>query len=244
MSATATIAGRELRAFFLSPGGYVVAALYLAASGLFFVRHVFAQGEPATLRPVFAFSMLMFVLICPAIAMRSISEELRLGTFEVLMTSPVRSAQIILGKFAAALAFLVVLLAPTLLYVGALEAYGRPDYGELAAGYLGLVLAGAAFLAGGILASTLTASQVVAYLVTFFFWVLVLLVANLLPSADLLPVEARRGAARVLHGLDPMARLGDFAIGLIDSAGIVYFVSVTVVLLVAAVASLEARRWR
>lgn len=244
MTALLAITGRELRAFFLTPGGYVVAALFMLANGWFFVRHVFGPGEMATLRPVFAFGMVIFILMCPAITMRMISEELRLGTIETLMTAPVTEAQVILGKFAAALLFLALLLAPTALFVVALERYGRPDYGELMCGYLGLVLAASLFLASGILASTLTANQVVAYLITVFFWLLLILLTRGLPQTDLLPAAWRDGAAAALAAVDPDRRMRDFSIGLVDTANVVYFASASAVLLVAAILALGARRWR
>ena len=244
MNGVLAISGRELRAFFLSPGGYVVAAMFMVANGWLFVRHVFSPGEIATLRPVFAFGMIVFVLVCPAVSMRLISEELRLGTIETLMTSPITTSQIIAGKFIAAMGFLAALLLPTLGFVVALEVYGRPDYGELACGYMGLLMAGGLFLSSGILASTLTANQVVAYLITVFFWLLVILLTKGLPQTDLLPVAWRDGAAGLLGFIDTEWRMRDFSIGLLDTANIVYFVSATVIMLVAASRSLEVRRWR
>jgi ABC-2 type transport system permease protein len=217
MRAASAIAGRELRAYFLTPGGYVVAALFTLLNGLLFVRLVFNQGDVAALRPIFGFSMIAFMLVCPAITMRAISEEL---------------------------GFLVLLLVPTLIYVVALEAYGRPDYGELACGYLGVILAGSAYLASGVLASTLTSSQVVAYLVTVFFWLILLLATSLLPQVELLPAVWRDAWSGALFALDPNPRLRDFAIGLVDTADVVYFGSVTILLLIASVRSLDARRWR
>ena len=243
MRQAAAIAGRELRATLLAPGPYVVAALFCLATGWFFCRHVLAPGGPATLRPVFAFAMLVFIFVCPAITMRALSDEVRTGTIEGLMTSPVSSGQIVVGKFLGALGFLGLLLVPTLVYVAALELYGRPDYGELACGYLGLVLAGAAFLASGILASTLTASQVVAYLITVFFWMLLILIAKGLPASDLLG-GLRDPVARWAAVLDPDVRLRDFAIGLFDTAHVVYFVTTCAVMLIGAAQALEARRWR
>jgi ABC-2 type transport system permease protein len=244
LSATLAISGRELRAFFLSPGGYVVAALFMLANGWFFVRHVFGPGEMATLRPVFAFSMVVFVLVCPALTMKMISEELRLGTIETLFTCPITETQIVLGKFAAALAFLSLLLVPTAVFVAALEIYGRPDYGELLCGYLGVILAASLFLASGMLASALTANQVVAYLITVFFWLLVILLTRGLPQSDLLPVAWRDAAAGLLAAIDPDRRMRDFSIGLVDTANVVYFVSATAVLLAAAIQALALRRWR
>jgi len=243
VKAVAAIAGREMRAYFLSPGGYVIGALYLLVNGWLFVRYVFNPGEMATLRPVFSFSMLAFMLICPAVTMRVVSEELRLGTIEILLTAPVRTADIILGKYAAALGFLVLLLAPTLVFVAALEIYGRPDYGELLCGYLGVLLAGSVYLASGILASTLTASQVVAYLITVFFWIIVLLTTKGVLQTDLLPVAWQARADVLVIAADPELRLRDFAIGLFDSSNFVYFGSLTIVLLIASARSLEARRW-
>ena len=244
MRAASAIAGREIRAYFLSPGGYVIAALYLLVNGWLFVRYVFNPGEVATLRPIFSFSMLAFMLICPAVTMRMISEELRLGTIETLMTGPVRSAEIIFGKYLAALGFLSLLLAPTLVFVVALEVYGRPDYGELVCGYLGVLLAGSVYLASGILASTLTASQVVAYLITVLFWIIVLLATKGVLQTDLLPGAWQERVADVVIAADPAMRLADFAIGLFDSAHVVYFGSLTLVLLIASAGSLETRRWR
>ncbi len=238
------IAGRELRAYFLSPGGYVVASLFLGANGLFFARYVFRQGEVASLRPVFAFSMVVFVLLCPAITMRMISEELRHGTIEMLMTSPVSAAEIILGKFAAAVGFLVLLVLPTGVFVLALELYGRPDYGELFCGYLGLILAGSVYLASGILASTLTSNQVIAYLVTVFCWILLLLTVKGLPGSEILPPASRESLSDLLVALDPDLRVRDFAIGLFDSANVVYFSTAVLFLLIASVTSLGMRRLR
>ena len=237
MSRLLALAGRELRSYFLSPGGYIIIALFLLTSGFAFVR-LFESGQPASLRGVFELGTWMLMFICPAISMRAISEERRLGTFEMLMTCPVSEGEVIVGKFIAMLGFLVLMLVPTAVHVAALELYGRPDYGELLCGYLGMILVGSAYLASGVLASTLTTSQVVAFLLTLFFWV------GLVLGAKLLPGNVPEPWASGVFAADPDPRLRDFAIGLIDTSNIVYFVSLTVLFLAAAVRSLEARRWR
>ena len=236
MSRSLTIAGRELRAYFLSPTGYVVAALFLLLLGIVFIVRAFDQGQPASLRPVFDIGAWVLLFICPAISMRAISEERRLGTFEALMTCPVSETEVILGKFGAGVGLLCLILAPTALYVLALELYGRPDYGELASGYLGMLLAGSAYLATGLLASTLTNSQVVAFLVTMFFWLIVSV------STKVLPPLLTETWARPIFAVDPDLRLKDFAMGLIDTSNVVYFASIIVIFLIGAVKSLEARR--
>ena len=237
MSRTLAIARRDFASYFLTPTGYVVTALYLLFTGGFFL-YGFQPGQTATMRPVFEYGAWALLFIGPAISMRMISEEMRTGTAEMLMTSPVSETSVIAGKFIAAAWFLVVMLLPTGVYVMALELYGRPDYGELASGYLGVFCAGLAYLASGLFASTLTSSQLVAFMVALFFW-LVLSV-----GAKMVPAYLPEPWAQIAVLLDPDLRLRDFAIGLIDSANIVFFAAIAVFFLAAAVKSLEARRWR
>jgi len=233
-----TIAARELPAYLLSPAGYVITALFLLITGFLFAFAGFEQGQSASLRPTFEVITWVLLFICPAVAMRTISEELRSGTFEALMTAPVTEAEVVVGKFLGSAAFLILMLLPTGIYAVALELYGRPDYGELLCGYLGVILAGAAYLAGGILASTLTSSQVVAFLLSVFFWV------ALVFSTKLLPARLDDNWADLVRALDPDLRLQNFSIGLLDTSDVVYFLSMTALLLTAAVKSLQVRRLR
>jgi ABC-2 type transport system permease protein len=231
------VAGRELRSYFLSPVGYIIIGLFVFLAGLIFIARVFHQGQPASMRPVFEWGTWLLLIICPAITMRAISEERRLGTFEMLMTCPVSDAEVIIGKFLGAFGFLVLMLLPTAAHIAVLESFGRPDYGEMLCGYLGMVLAGTAYVATGLLASTLTTSQVVAFLLTLFFWL------GLAIGTKLLPQHLPEPWAAAAFSLDPDPRLRDFAIGLIDSSNVVYFLSFAIVFVIAAVGSLGARRW-
>jgi ABC-2 type transport system permease protein len=235
---TVTIAGREWRALLLSPAGWIIASLFLLMSSVIFSVASFDEGRPASLRSVFEWGMWMFLLVCPAISMRAIAEERRQGTFELLMTSPVRESQIVMGKFIGALGFLIAMLIPTVVYVVVLERHGRPDYGELACGYLGLLLCGSAYLASGIFASTLSASQTVAFLLTMFFWVV------LSAAAKLIPGYVHSPWSDAVFAADPDPRLHDFAIGLVDTSNIMYFVSITIVFLAASAKLLQVGRWR
>ncbi len=236
MTPVLTITQRELRAYFLSPGGYIILALFLLVSGGFFWSQCLQTGQIATLRPVFSVGTWLLTFIAPAVTMRLISEEYRAGTLEMLMTCPIHEFHVVLGKYLASLIFLLIMLLPTVSYVVALELFGRPDYGELLCGYLGLILAGSAYLACGILASTFTNSQAVAFLVALFFWLILGFGAKLLPHY-LEPVPSR-----IVFALDPDLRLRDFVIGLIDTSNVVYFLSLTFVFLVAATKTLQARR--
>jgi ABC-2 type transport system permease protein len=265
VSVTLTIARRELLAFLLTPVGWLVTAMFLFFTSLVYfvaspmlVGGGFSEGQPASLRSFFQIGVWVFIVIGPALSMRTISEELRLGTIESLLTAPVSEAEVIIGKFLGCLGFLLVMLLPTLVYVVALEWYGRPDYGELLTGYAGMILLGAACLATGILASTLTASQMLAYLITIFLWLILLIATMLLPylatlagglaeaegnsAALVVLLDAGQQAARFLGGGNPLLRVQGFVIGLVDTFNIVYFLVVIVVSLVTAVKALELRK--
>lgn len=266
MKPIAAIARRELASYLLTPTGYVIAALFLFFTSLVYfvvapllLTTGFTQGQPASLRMFFQIGIWVLFLIAPAISMRTFSEELRLGTLESLMTAPVTDTHVVVGKFAGALGFLVIMLLPTLIFVYALERFGRPDYGELACGYLGLILVGGAFLASGVLASVLTSSQALAYILTVFFWMIFLLGTGALPklasvaeglsgrpgnSAQLEWILHKgRALASFLAVGNPMTRAHGFIIGLLDTFNIVFFVSFAAVFLVVAVKALGMRRW-
>lgn len=266
MRATLAVAGRELRSYLLTPTGWVVAALFLLLTGAIqfvvapqLVGGGFASGRPASLRVFFETGAWTFIVLGPALSMRMLSEELRTGTLEILMTSPIRDSGIVVGKFLGGLGFLALVLAPTLVYVLALEIHGRPDYGEIACGYVGLLLLGSALLATGVLFSALTASQPLAYLLTLFAWLLLLLATMGLPAlagaVEALGARPDAGAlarglamaadsaARLAEAANPIARLRGFVIGLFDSANVVYFAAVSAVALFAATRALGLRRW-
>ncbi|MEM7229562.1 MAG: ABC transporter permease [Planctomycetota bacterium] len=237
MSRAMTIAGREWRAYFLSTSGYVITALFALFAGLFFVRYAFANGQVASMRPVFASGTWILAFIAPAITMRLLSEEFRMHTYETLITAPVRHGDIIVGKYLGAMGLLIIMLAPTLVFMVLLERYGRPDYGEVACGYLGLLLAGSAYVASGLFVSTLTSSQPVSFLVTMFFWITIGL------GTKELPAMVPDWLATFVYAADPELRLRDFTIGLIDSSNVVYFVAITAFFLIASMQSLAARKW-
>ena len=236
MSNITVIAVRELRSYFLLPSGYVVGALFLLTNGLVFLSGVFLPGQPATLRAVFGFNVVVLLFLCPAITMRSVCEERRLGTYELLAASPAGTTAFVLGKFLASMGYLLVLLLPTLALVILLEIYGRPDPGEIATGYLGMILIGGMYLASGIFASTVTASQTIAYLLTIFFWILVSL------GRASLPAWIGPDAWSMISPWDPFLRMEDFTIGLIDTSSLIFFVSLATFFLIASIVVLETER--
>jgi ABC-type transport system involved in multi-copper enzyme maturation permease subunit len=202
------------------PTGAIVASLFALTCGIVFVAQVLHPGSIATMRPVFEFAAWLILFLCPAITMRLIAEERRVGTWELLLSSPASSFEITKGKFLAAFAFMCVVIATTFPLVFVLELYAEVDYGAVASGYLGLLLLGGAVIGTGLVISASTTSQTVAYLVTTFIWLTLSLATKVLPSY----VPTR--FADIIFAIDPDLRTGEFAIGLIDTANIVYFMSI------------------
>jgi ABC-2 type transport system permease protein len=233
-----TIACREYCSLFRIPLGWVVVALFLALSGAVFSGRGLQPGQPATMRPFFEIWWTLLVIVAPAISMRLFSDELRSGTIEPLLTAPVAEAVVVLGKYAAAVMFLITLLAPTVAYVALLEALSRPDYGPILAGYLGILLLGMLYLSVGCLASSLTSSQTLAFLGTFFALFLVEILA--LVAAPVAPPVVRS----FLYALSVDQRMSDFARGLIDMKHVVFFLVASAWFLALASLALESRRWR
>jgi ABC-2 type transport system permease protein len=227
---------RDLRSLFCVSTGPIVAALFSCLSAVAFISGVFDQGGIATMRPVFDFSTWLLILLCPAITMRLIAEERRVGTWDLLLASPISSFQLAKGKFVAALGFLLFVLLTTAPLILVLEIYAQPDYGAILSGYLGLLLLGGAVLATGIVVSTLTSSQTVAYLVTTFFWLTLSLGTKVIPT--LVPTRF----ADFVFAFDPDLRTSAFSVGLFDSSGVVYFLSIMVVMVLVAAFAVDRTR--
>jgi ABC-2 type transport system permease protein len=238
MSRALTVAMREYGSFFRIPLGWVVIALFMCLSAVFFAQRTLVPGNPAELREFFGIWWGLLLFISPAISMRLVSEELRSGTIEPMLTSPVGEWTIVMGKYLASVLFLITMLLPTLAFVGVLAWLSRPDYGAIGAGYLGLVLLGMLYLAVGTLASCLTSSQTLAFLGTLF----VLFVLDLAPSR--LAAQAPEQWAALLFKLSPSFRVADFARGLIDTSTIAFFVLGSFWFVALAAITLQSRRWR
>lgn len=238
MSRALTVAMREYGSFFRIPLGWVVIALFMCLSAVFFAQRTLVPGNPAELREFFGIWWGLLLFISPAISMRLVSEELRSGTIEPMLTSPVGEWTIVMGKYLASVLFLITMLLPTLAFVGVLAWLSRPDYGAIGAGYLGLVLLGMLYLAVGTLASCLTSSQTLAFLGTLF----VLFVLDLAPSR--LAAQAPEQWAALLFKLSPSFRVADFARGLIDTSTIAFFLLGSFWFVALAAITLQSRRWR
>jgi len=246
MSAFLATLSRELRAYFFSPLAYIVMAVLLVVNGFIFWLIVSFLSDPrastgAPLELFFGqtfFFWLILLFMTPVLTMRLLSEERRSGTIEVLMTAPITEAQVVLGKYVAALSFYIALWVPTLAYAGVIARYSTVDWGPVASGYLGIVGVGALFLAVGVLASAVTRSQLIAALLTF-----VILVPMF--TFGLLENLINNEIAKQIFGyLNLWQHMDDFAKGIVDSRRLVYYASATVFLLFLATRTLAVKKWR
>ena len=250
---TRYIAVKEIQTYFASPMAYVVAAAFLAITGFFFVASVSEAFSEASVRGFAAGAIFFMIFLSPALTMRLLAEEQKLGTLELLLTSPLRETEIVVGKFLAALAMLTIMLAGTLYYVLVLIIFGVPDIGPMFTGYLGMVLYGAATLAIGLTASAVTSNQLVALVVG----------AGLLTGFTVVDFIAERLsgiAEQVLNGFQlgssftsfdvrsfgvaSGGHFADFSRGIISVGDIAYYITITLVFLFLTVVFLEIRRWR
>lgn len=233
-----TVARRELGGYFYSPMAYVVGALFLLASGVWFFHSIFRPGEEASLRRLFEAMAQIMVFTAPLLTMRLVSEEYRSGTIEKLITSPISEAEIIAGKFLGVFAFYAAIQATTLVFLVLVASFAQPDPGVALMGYLGMLLLGATFLSVGLFTSCLTKYQVLAALVAV---AILSLFALLMQPIVAYGPEWMRGVAAKLNA---MTYFRDFAKGMFDTRGLVYFASSSAIFLFLAVKALESRRWR
>jgi ABC-2 type transport system permease protein len=230
------ITKREFLAYFNSPVAYIVVSLFLLLVGALFWITFFAPPPSLTMRSFFNIASLVLVFYAPAVTMRLLAEENGSGTLEVLTTMPVRDIEVIAGKYLAALGLLVVTLLLTVPYGITLSSLGAIDHGPIIGGYIGLVLIGAAYMAVGLLFSSLTQHQMVAFfasmIVCLFFFFIDKFTAFMPPSL-----------ASVADYLSFDSHFQSVARGVVDTRDMVFFFSVIGLGLAAAYASLESRRW-
>jgi ABC-2 type transport system permease protein len=238
MRNTITIAQRELTAYFTSPMAYIITVFFLFFTGLIFTFSIYQQGARAELRGLLGSMVFLTLMIAPFLTMSLLAQERASGTLEMLLTKPVRDVEVVLGKYLAALGFYVLMIVLTFTYPLLMSKYGDFDWGPAWVGYLGLILAGAAFLAIGIFASSLTRSQMASAgicLGVFLFIWLIGWVSYLVGGEGSLLSD-------VAKNISVFEVFGDFEKGMLDSKNIVYFLSLAVVSLFLAVRVLEMRR--
>jgi len=241
MNATLLITQRELGTYLRSMTGYVIAAILLLVDGLLF--NIFAIGgddklSATVLAQFFFYTSGLTMIASVLISMRLVAEERQTGTLVLLTSSPVKDGQIVVGKFLSGFLFLAGVLALTIFMPLLIRVNGKISLGHLAAGYLGLLLLGAAAMAIGTLGSALGRTQVLAAIFSGLI-VVALIVCWLLAKVTEHPLNDVF-VALALHG----RHFPPFQAGAIHLRDVVYYLMVTYVALFSAIRVLEARRWR
>jgi ABC-2 type transport system permease protein len=248
------IARRELSAYFVSPIGYVVAAvLVLPVSFLGYLARL-GQGLPVTMDPIFGLIALLMVFFTPLYTMRLLAEEKRNGTLEILLTSPVRDWELVTGKWLGGFLFYMATIAFTVFYVVLVSIYTPThypasilglhfdlptvDYGRIVAGYIGVALVGAAWVAIGLFASSLTSNQIIAAvlgvgLLLAFQYLFATLSTFLVPPYS-----------NFFDYLNAAGHAASFSSGRLVPKDAVYFVTLTAAALFLTTRVIESRKWR
>ena len=233
---------RELKSYFYSPIAYVFSVIFIVLNAGIYMFHFFFFGT-VDMRAFFStLPLVLGIVFIPAISMRLWSEEIKLGTIELLLTLPMRTEEIVLGKFLASFLFYLFALSGTLAIPILLIFLGRPDFGPIIGGYFGAVMLGAFFLSVGIFISSFFADQIVSLIITSLacgFLVLAgwqyvpMIIDGWIP-----------GLGSFLDNYISVSRhFGDIARGVIDIKSIIYFLSFTALFLYLNAKVLERRKY-
>ncbi|HYT75509.1 MAG TPA: ABC transporter permease subunit [Vicinamibacterales bacterium] len=246
------VADKELRSYFASPMAYIIIGFFLLPFGVFFYLYLTAfvrqslenaqfggamNVNQQVIRYVLQNASVIILFIMPMITMRTYAEEKRSGTIELLLTSPLTDAEIILGKFFGAVGLYAAMLLVTLLYIGILFVYGNPEWRPLVAAYLGLLLMGGAFVSIGLLISSTTNNQIVAGIVTFVVFLLLWIIGWFADSAG--PT-----IGPITSFLSITEHFDDFSKGIIDTKHVLYYLSLITFGLFLTAKSVDTERWR
>ncbi|SFI97242.1 gliding motility-associated ABC transporter permease subunit GldF [Olleya namhaensis] len=218
---------KEINSFFASPIGYLVIAIFLLLNGLFLwvfkgEFNILDNGF-ADLSPFFLLAPWILIFLIPAVTMRSFSDEKKQGTLELLLTKPISTLQLVLGKYFGAFVLIIIALLPTILYVYTVYQLGNPtgniDFGSTLGSYFGLLFLVAAYTAIGVFASTLSDNQIVAFIVAVFLCLFFFI--GFEGIADV-------ASSNMIEQLGMNAHYKSMSRGVLDTRDIIYFLSVTI----------------
>jgi ABC-2 type transport system permease protein len=236
MTAALAITKRELRSAFNSPVAYIVIAAFMLFSGYFFCKELFLYKQ-AEMRGFLSMTPWLFAFFVPAATMRLLAEEKGSGTLELLITMPVRDWDVVVGKFLAARGLLAVLIVLTVPYAVTLAFLGPLDKGPAFTGYVGILLMSGAFAGIGLMASSLTRNQVVAFIIALGIS-LALCVFGIVIQVSPEPLQPLLAFLAVSQHLESINR------GVLDTRDLLYFLSIIAITLVVTKVSLESRKWK
>lgn len=230
-----TIYKRELKSYFLSPLAYVLIGFFLLISGYFFATFVLSS-QYALMTPVFGNMIFVFMFISPILTMKLLSEEMKNGTDQLLMTSPLTVTDMVLGKFFASLTVFISALVISFIYPLYLKIYSTPDFGPILTGYIGILLMGAAFLAVGIFASSLSENQLVAGVIGFSLLIIFWIISWL---GDVFQGKTKT----IAENISLLQRFSNFQNGILNLNDIVFYLSFIIFFIFLTIMVVDKRRW-
>lgn len=234
-----TICKREVNSFFDSLIAYIIIIVFLGLSGVFtwlFGSDIFFIGQ-ASLASFFGVSFWTLFFFIPAVTMRTLADEKKSGTLELLVTKPVSDFQIVVGKWMASWFLILLSLLPTLIYYITVANLGNIDNGAVAGGYLALILVSGVYISIGIFASSLTSNTIVAFILSLFFGFFFQFLFNVM--TPIMPGFL----ANILNYLSLSTHFNYMAKGVISIADLVYMLSLIALGMILATASLRRRTW-
>jgi ABC-2 type transport system permease protein len=240
------IARREYKLFYASPVAYVVAFFFMILLGLLFyinlssaINQATYQAYAPSVQIVISPMVTLLIFVLPAVTMRSISEEMRMGTMELLLTAPVKDWELVVGKWLGAFLFMLTLLAITWVFPIILNFLVKPgiDQGILLTGYIGLALLVASVIAIGVFISSLISNQIAVYFIT-------LVVILIMWFISQLSVNTSGLGSTLLSYFGYLDHFYSFFQGSLDLSDIVFYLSLTSLGLFLGTVSVEMRRWR
>ncbi len=212
-----SICKRELNSYFYSPIAYVVISIFLGIMGWFFFNEFFLRDE-ASLRSFFGLLPWIFTFIIPAVTMRLYSEEESTGSYEMLVTLPIKEVDIVLGKFLGAFIFVGIMISPSIFYAIIVETIGDLDWGPVIGGFLGSLLLASTYISIGIFTSSVTKNQIIAFILSVLF-------CFILTSIDSFFVFLPSSFLGVFQYISASYHFQSVAKGLIDTRDFFYFLS-------------------
>ena len=229
---------RELASFFDSLVAYITLIAFLGFSGFFtwmYGADIFIRKQ-ADLQVFFSVAKWTLFFFIPAITMRSIAEEKRSGTIELLLTKDLSGPQLVWGKYLGALIMVLITLAFTLIYYLSVNTLGEMDHGATMCGYLGLILMSSVYIAIGIFASSLTHNQIVSFLLSLFIAIFFQFIFDVLSSGG------SGFVSEIASSLSMNARFDSISRGVLDTKDLIYFISLTALFVVLAQINIQKRK--
>jgi ABC-2 type transport system permease protein len=238
-----TIAKREYSQYFISPVAYIIAFIILLILGIIFYANILAglaQQFAPDITIVLGPMVTLLLFTTPAVTMRTLADEQRMGTMELLLTAPIKDWELVVGKWLGAFLFYLSLILVTWVFPLILNRLISPgiDQGLLLAGYLGIVLMVAAMIAVGVAMSSLFTNQIAAFFATIGVLLVMWMIAY--------PIQQATGTgADILRYLDLSSHFyNTFYVGVVELKDVVYYLSLTALGLFLGTMSIEVRRWR